>query len=97
MSISGRSSQPRNTYLDSNERIESADRELERLEEAILVREHTELARRDTKADAGMYVLGRRLEPSIPLGLSIKVRRAKKVDGSWVRRTCLKMWWRRAS
>ena len=56
-------------YLDSNNRVENTDRLLEGLKMRILVREYAEEAIVDTKAEAGVDVLFRGLEPSITLGL----------------------------
>ena len=46
-----------NAYLDGNEWVQSPHGELEGLEEAVLVGEHTELAGTDAQADASIYVL----------------------------------------
>ena len=77
-------------YLDGNEWIQGPDRELKGLEEAVLVGEHTELASRDTQANAGMNVLSRRLEPSVPLGLFILVRVSPNLR-EYILRTCRKI------
>ena len=59
----------RTAYLDSDNGVQNADRSLERLQEAVLVREHAVLARLDTKADSCVDVLGGGLEPCVALRL----------------------------
>jgi hypothetical protein len=59
----------RATHLDGDDGIEHSDSGLERLEEAVLVREHAILTRLYTKADASVDILHRRLEPSVSLCL----------------------------
>ena len=59
----------RAAYLDSDDGVQDADCSLERLQEAVLVREHAVLARLDTEADACVDVLGGRLEPCVALCL----------------------------
>ena len=49
--------------------VQEADRHLEGLVVWILVREDAEHPSIDAEADAGVYVLFRRLEPSVTLGL----------------------------
>ena len=61
-------------YLDGNEWIQSPHGELEGLEKAIFVGEHTELSGTNAQADASINVLRRRFEPSIPLGLGTSVK-----------------------
>ncbi|SRR6266403_51575 len=64
----------RAAYLDSDDGVQDADCRLERLQEAVLVREHAVLACLDTKADACVDVLGGRLEPRVALRLHRKGR-----------------------
>jgi hypothetical protein len=59
----------RAAYLDSDNGVQDTDCRLERLQEAVLVREHAVLACLDTKADACVDVLGGRLEPCVALRL----------------------------
>ncbi len=62
-------------YLDRADRVQCADRRLERFQVTVLVGEHAELrclpvrAGRDTQADAGMDVLLAGLEPRVALRL----------------------------
>ena len=55
--------------LDGHHGVQEADRRLEGLEVRILVREDAEHPSIDAEADAGVYVLFRRLEPRIALRL----------------------------
>jgi hypothetical protein len=64
----------RATYFDSDNGVQNTDCRLERLQEAVLVREHAVLACLDTKADACVDVLGGRLEPCVALRLQNKKR-----------------------
>jgi len=56
-------------HLDGDNGIESTDSGLERLEEAVLIREHAILSCLDTETDTSVDVLRGRLEPSIALRL----------------------------
>ena len=59
----------RAAHLDGDDGVEGADRGLEGLEVAVLVREHAEVARVDTQADTGVDILLRGLEPGVTLSL----------------------------
>ena len=60
------------TQLDSDDGVEAADSGLERLEEAVLVREHAILPILDTKADTSVDILNGRLQPSVTLCLKMR-------------------------
>lgn len=57
----------RASYLDRHHRVERPHTSLKRLQKAILVREHTKMARSDTQADSGADILGGGLEPCVAL------------------------------
>ena len=59
----------RTAHLDRNSRVERSNGGLKGLEREVLVREDAEHPSIDAEADAGVYVLFRRLEPSVTLGL----------------------------
>jgi len=60
------------TQLDGDDGVEGADSGLERLKEAVLVREHAILPILDTKADTSVDILHRRLQPSVALRLKMR-------------------------
>ena len=55
--------------LDGDDGVEDADGGLEGLQVLVLVWEHTEVVVVHSKADAGMDILLRGLEPGVALGL----------------------------
>ena len=64
----------------------------------VLVGEDAEEAGVDAQADARVDVLLRGLEPGVALGLGAETGLSVGAGGSERGvRTCLKMWWRRAS
>ena len=90
--------------LDRDDGIEDAHGGLEGLEVAVLVGEDAELVVGHAEADPGVHVLLRGLEPGIALRLAGPAVSARG-DRGWREhteragegRTCLKMWWRKAS
>lgn len=83
--------------FDSHDGVEGPDGGLEGLEVPVLVWENTKMACVDPKTDTSVYILLRGFEPRIGLGLLREYRSAKVLVRCRRDRTCLKMWWSRAS
>ena len=87
--------------FDGDDGVEDAHGGLEGLEVRILVGEDAEDAGVDAQTDPGVDVLLRGLEPRVSLCLTampaVSSNGDKRQWKEWGRRTCLKMWWSRAS
>ena len=84
--------------FDSHDGVEGPDGRLKGLEVPILIRENTKMACVDPKTDTSVYVLLRGFEPRIGLSLLRESGQQKsRTTKAMEERTCLKMWWSRAS